>query len=119
MNTTENSENHKKARRPRSNTTPMRLLKTTAKELKSIVTSLNKKPLGKKVRVDEVIVKALSLLKERHLEEIKESTLTNADKLELTYREYCKSNGQISKDEYIGRLLKGDDKSLDHIAEAP
>lgn len=111
--TAENTEANKMKKRPNSKTTPVRLLKTTAKELKRIVVSLNKKPLGKKVRVDEVIVKALSLLENKHIEEIKDSTLSNTDKLELSYREYCKINGQISKDEYLGRLLDRGSESLE------
>jgi len=113
MNPTNGPASIKNKRRPKPNTTPVRLLKSTAKELKSMTLSLNKKPLGKKARIDDVIVKALSLLEEKHLEEIRESTLSNADKLELSYREYCKANGQISKDEYIGRLLANGSNSFE------
>lgn len=51
--------------------------------------------------MDDILLKALPLLTENHFEEIKASTLSNADKLEAAYPEYCKKNGQISKDEYL------------------
>ena len=88
------------------NTVAIRVHKTTAKNLKVILTKLNKKPLGRKVKPDDVIQKLLSLLSDEHLEEIKQSTLSNADRLEVAYQEYCKQNGQVSKDEYFGLLLK-------------
>lgn len=88
------------------NTTPIRVHKTTAKALKSILTKLNRKPHGRRVKHDDVIQKSLTLLNDEHLEEIKQSTLSNSDRLEMAYQEYCKQNGQVSKDEYFGLLLK-------------
>ncbi|PIP94053.1 MAG: hypothetical protein COW00_03910 [Bdellovibrio sp. CG12_big_fil_rev_8_21_14_0_65_39_13] len=87
------------------NTVPIRVHKTTAKALKSILTKLNRKPLGRKVKHDDVIQKSLSLLNDEHIEEIKHATLSNSDRLEIAYQEYCKANGQVTKDEYFGLLL--------------
>lgn len=93
--------------KPKVNTTPIRVLKTTAKRIKGMVQKANKKPFGKKIRVDDILEKALSLIGENHLEEIKEASLTNADKLEMQFREYCRQNGNVSKDEFLGKLLNG------------
>ncbi len=92
------------------NTTPIRVTKATAKIIKSMIQKMNKKTYGKKIRPDDLIQKSISLLTDEHLEEIKQSTMTNSDRLEIAYQEYCKANGQVTKDEYFGLLLKA--KSL-------
>lgn len=92
------------------NTTPIRVTKATAKTIKGLLQKMNKKSYGKKVKPDDLIQKSISLLNDDHLEEIKQATMTNSDRLEMAYQEYCKANGQISKDEYFGLLLK--EKSL-------
>ena len=48
---------------------------------------------------------ALSFLDDSHLKELQEKSLTNKDRLELKYQEYLKANGNVSKDEFIGKLL--------------
>lgn len=93
-----------------ANTIPIRVAKNTAKTIKVLLQKLNKKSYGKKVKPDDLIQKSISLLSDEHLEEIKQATMSNSDRLELAYQEYCKGHGQISKDEYFGLLLK--EKSL-------
>lgn len=88
------------------NTVPIRVHKLTAKSLKSILSKLNRKSYGRKVKHDDLIQKSLTLLTDEHFEEIKQATLSNSDRLEIAYQEYCKQNGQVSKDEYFGLLLK-------------
>lgn len=88
------------------NTTPIRVTKNTAKAIKALLQKVNKKPYGKKVKPDDLIQKSISLLSDEHLEEIKQATMSNSDRLEVAYQEYCKANGVISKDEYFGLLLK-------------
>ena len=100
----------------KTNTTPIRVFKATAKTLKSMIQKLNKKSLGRKVRVDDLILKSLSLLEDKHLEEIRDATLSNTDKLEISYQEYCKTHGQISKDEYLGRLLSDQKSAIEGTA---
>jgi hypothetical protein len=88
------------------NTMPIRVSKATAKTIKALIQKVNKKSYGKKVRPDDLIQKSISLLNDEHIEEIKQSTMTNSDRLEIAYQEHCKTHGQISKDEYFGLLLK-------------
>lgn len=88
------------------NTTPIRVTKATAKTIKSMIQKMNKKTYGKKIRPDDLIQKSISLLSDEHLEEIKQSTMTNSDRLEIAYQEHCKAHGQVTKDEYFGLLLK-------------
>ena len=100
----------------KTNTTPIRVFKATAKTLKSMIQKLDKKSFGRKVRVDDLILKSLSLLEDKHLEEIRDATLSNTDKLEISYQEYCKTHGQISKDEYLGRLLSDQKSAIEGTA---
>jgi len=103
---TVNKEKDTSTKKPTSNTIPIRIKKATARTLKSIINKLNKKQFGRKVIADDVIDKALSTLNGEDLEEIKISTYSSADQLELQYRNYCRKNGYIDKEEFIKLLLK-------------
>ena len=92
--------------KPTLNTLPIRMKKTTAKTLRTIVKRLNRKSIGRKVVADDVIAKALSLIESKHLEEIKTSTYSSTDQLELQYRNYCQKHEMISKDDFLKKLLE-------------
>ena len=88
-----------------SNTIPIRITKVTARQLKAIVGKCNRKAHGKKVKIDAVIQKSLSLLQDAHLEEIKTATYSSQDHLEIEFKKYCQTNGQITKDQFLAILL--------------
>jgi len=46
------------------------------------------------------------------LETLKDQSLSNKDRLEKRYSDFCARNGRISKDEFIGILLKTDMEAL-------
>ena len=97
---------------PSSHTIPIRIHKATARTLKSLVTKTNKKSLGKRIKADQIIAKALTLLTDIHLEEIKEASYEGKDHFEIKFRKYCERHGSISKDEFLKKLLAGlEDKS--------
>jgi hypothetical protein len=100
------SKEEKVSKKYQVNTIPIRVTKATAKTIKTLLQKMNKKPYGKNVRPDDLIQKSISLLSDEHLEEIKQASMSNSDRLELAYQEYCKTHGQISKDEFFGLLLK-------------
>lgn len=95
-----------------SHTIPIRIHKNTARILKTMLARLNKKSIGKKVRADQVIAKAITLLTDAHLDEIKESTYDSQDRLEIEYRKFCQQNGSISKDAFLKKLLSA---ALPHV----
>ena len=97
---------------PPSNTVPIRIYKSTARLLRSIVTKCNRKSLGRKVKVDDVIQKALTLLQDSHLDEIKSSTYSSQDQLEIEFKSYCKVHGAISRDEFLRILLENARREL-------
>lgn len=88
-----------------SSTVPIRIKRPTAKHLSQLLAQLGKKPLGRAVTSDDVIAKALALLEEKHLEEIKLQTYSSENRLEIEFKNYCKVHGQISRNDFLGKIL--------------
>lgn len=89
-----------------SNTIPVRVRKATSRAIRTVQSKLNRKQLGRRVTVDDVVTKALSMLTDESLEEIKQSTFSSKDHLELQYQEYCRENGQVTKEKFLEMLLQ-------------
>lgn len=87
--------------------TAFRLRQPTADRVKEFVTRLNEKEFGRRVTPDEIISLALSLLTPEHLQGLQNATLSNNDRIEIEFRNYCKASGNISKDEFLGLIIKG------------
>jgi hypothetical protein len=86
----------------------VRVSNSTQKLLSSVLQKLNKKTYGRRVKVDPVLQLALSKLSEADLKMLQEQSLSNADRIEMKYREHCKRFGSVSKDEFLGLLMNGD-----------
>ena len=99
------SSSHPQPSKPASTTVPIRLNKSTARTLKSIANKLNRKSHGRKVKVDQIVAKAITLLEVEHLEQIKEETYSSGDRIEMEFRQYCKRHGSISKEEFLAKVL--------------
>ncbi|MCP0621797.1 hypothetical protein KU644_23890, partial [Salmonella enterica subsp. enterica serovar Kentucky] len=69
---------------------------------------INKKDLGRRIRAEDYLGLAMSLVTDDHLEKLRESSLTNADRLERDFREYVAQHGPITRDEYLGKRLTGE-----------
>jgi hypothetical protein len=90
---------------PTPNSVPIRISKTTARSLKAIMSKCNRKNLGRRVRADDVIRKLICLISDEVISEIKESTYSSQDQLEIQFKKYCQQNGAISKDQFLQILL--------------
>lgn len=86
----------------------IRVRKDTRKRVLAELARINKKDFGRKVRPDEFIALAVSLVTPEHIVKLQESSLSNADRLEREYRSYISAHGPISKDEYLGKRLTGE-----------
>lgn len=86
----------------------IRIAPETKNMLDQILSEANNKELGSKVKPENVFTLALSLVKKEQIEALKSASLTNADKLELRYREHVKVHGPMTKDDFLGRVLSGD-----------
>ncbi len=88
-------------------TVSLRMKRETKRRVLVELAKVNKKSFGKKVRVDELICLLLPLLTDAHIKSMQDSSMTNADRLELQYRDYIKTHGAISKDDFLGQILIG------------
>jgi len=86
-------------------TVSLRVKRDTKRRVLAELAKVNKKDFGKAVRTDALISLALSLLNDQHIKVLRDGSMTNADRLELRYRDYVKKNGATSKDEFLGRIL--------------
>ena len=92
---------------------PVRVSNETKKILTKLLDKANKKSFGKRIKPDALIATALKLVADNHLKKLQENSLSNADRLEMAFKEYKKGNSSASKDDFLGRLLDGEsDNSL-------
>lgn len=104
----ENTLQPKQTTKPKKkvSTVSLRVQRDTKKRIQDRISEINKNKLGsKKISADQLLSFALGLLTSSHFDQLKEMTMTNADRLELAYSNHIKTKGEISKDEFIGRLL--------------
>jgi hypothetical protein len=83
----------------------LRVRRETKKKVQIELASLNKKDFGRPVTADDYVALAISLLQPAHLDQLRQGTLSNKDRMEKRYQEYCVAHGKVSKDEFIGVLL--------------
>lgn len=86
----------------------IRVRKELKRQIESNLERINKKDFGRRVRAEDYLALALSLITPQHLEQLQENSLTNHDRLERNYRAYVSTNGPISHDEYLGKILNGE-----------
>lgn len=99
-------EMHQKTK-TESTSSPVRIREKTKAKLELLLRQANKDRLGRKVKVDDLMMFALDLITEQHLTEICNKMLSNKDRMELLYRKIAKDKRGITRDEFIGMLLEG------------
>lgn len=103
-----------------TNTVPIRVHKEIARTIRRDLAKLNKKEFGRRIRVDDYVAKAISKLTEDDKRELQKASLSNADRLELMYREHSKGNhSQLSKEQFLGRLIADFTESTMQAHSAP
>jgi len=85
----------------------VRIRHNTKVKLEQLLRQANKERLGRKVKVDDLLVFALGLITDQHLAEICNKTLSNKDRMELLYRKLSREKRGITRDEVLGALLDG------------
>ena len=85
----------------------IRVMPETRELLTEILKKVNGKERGRNIKTDEVLAIALTLITPKEIKELQEASLSNADRLELSYQKYILENSFISQDEWLGRLMKG------------
>lgn len=85
-------------------TAAIRVTQETRKRLLAELARINKKPNGKRVKLDALLMKLLPKLTAQDVAELQEASLTGKDRVEQSYRAYCAKFGQITMDEFFVRL---------------
>ena len=80
----------------------------TAKLLEGIREKINKKSYGRKIREASIIAHAVKLITPEDIQKLQESTLTEKDRLLMAHEDWCKENGKITIDQFIGKLIRGE-----------
>ena len=104
----ETSEVKKTVTSKKSVAASLRVKTETRKRFLVELAKANKKSFGRRVRADKLLNLLLTLLHPEHIQKLQEESLSNADRLEMMYREHVKRHGATSKDEFLGRLLGSD-----------
>ena len=86
----------------------VRVSRETKRRFLGELVRLNKKDFGRPVKADELLALLLNLLADEQRSKLQNATFSNADRLEMRYREYAKKHGRMTKDEFLGKLLTGD-----------
>ena len=109
---TEAQVRNSKSEKPKAKVTTetIRIKKETKKTVLGHVAALNKKDFGRTLTTDDVVAKAVALLRPEHLAELQESSLTSKDHFGRKYREYCAEHGKLSEDEFLIVLLGAQSK---------
>lgn len=89
-------------------TAPIRVKRETRKRIATELAKLNKKDYGRRIRPDDLINLALSLVTQAHRDQLQDESLSNADRLDRQWKEYAKKHGAISMDLFLGLLMKGE-----------
>lgn len=83
----------------------VRITTNSEKKADRLLTLANKKKVGRKVKLFELIELAVSLVTEEHLKMLQEQSMTNEDRKEVLRQKYIELRGQISKDEFTGFMM--------------
>ena len=96
-------------------TEAIRVKKETKKKIQLLLLTVNKKDFGRKIKTDNFLAIATSLITQEHILKLQEDSFSNKDRLEMQFKTYQSSNAKVSKDEFIGLLLSGKiDLKKDH-----
>ncbi len=100
----------------KSTSAAIRVSIETKKKLLAELAKLNKKPSGKRIKLDAVLLKLISKLTAQDAAELQEASLTGRDRLEQNYRAYCTKFGTTTMDQYlsivsskVSQMLEGDE----------
>ena len=92
----------------KSEVSAIRIDIATQKLVSSLLAKANRKSYGRKVKASQLVQLALSKLDDADIRQLQEKSLSNADRMEMKFREYCKRNGGATREEFLGQLLSGD-----------
>lgn len=93
----------------------IRVTTEIAQLLKSDLTKINDKKLGKNIKISEYLKLCRSLISEENIKSLRENSLSNSDRLEMFFQNYVLTNEKISKDAFLGKVLNGEIKTAQNL----
>jgi len=90
----------------------IRVSKATCKLAKELKDKADAKAFGKNVKMDKILARALAKLTQDDIKELQEGSLSHQDRFDRDHAAYCAEHGKISKDEYLGKRLNGEEASV-------
>jgi hypothetical protein len=100
-------ENAKEKKIYKATSVYMRLNKEAYRKIQHELANLNKKAWGKTITPDQFVTLAITLIQDIHRKQLQDDSLSNKDRLEQKYSEYCRSVSRVTRDEFVGLLLSG------------
>ena len=98
----ETTEVKKTPKAPKKSTSSaIRVSQETRKRLLSELARINKKPHGKRVKIDALIAALLPKLTAKDVSDLQNASLSGRDRLDQNYRAYCTKFGSVSMDEFL------------------
>jgi hypothetical protein len=99
-----------KARKTEKDIRLIRLTADTDQKMLQLLTRINDKEAGRKIRANDLISLALDLVQTEHITKLQESSLTNYDRFEMIYKSCSSKDKTLTKDQLLGQILSGDIK---------
>lgn len=75
------------------------------KKAEKILALANKKKLGRKIKLDQVLAIVFDLVTDEHIRKMQDQSLSNEDRKEQLRQRYIIARGPISRDEFTGFML--------------
>jgi hypothetical protein len=99
METTEVKKAPKAAKK--SSSSAIRVSQEMRKRLLAELARINKKPQGKRVKIDALLAVLLPKLTAKDVSDLQNASLSGRDRLEQNFKAYCAKFGQVTMDEFL------------------
>ena len=85
----------------KSSTSAIRVSQETRKRLLSELARINKKPHGKRVKIDALLAVLLPKITAKDVSDLQSASLSGRDRLEQNFKAYCAKFGAVTMDEFL------------------
>lgn len=88
-----------------ANYASVRIKTSSKKTATALLNEANNKKYGRKIKFEELVEVALTLINKDHLKQLQERSFSNEDRKELLRQKYIEKHGQITKDDFTGFMM--------------
>jgi hypothetical protein len=85
----------------------IRVSAATKARLDALLSKVNDKEHGRRVKADTLMAFALDLVSDAHLQSLRDASLSNMDRLEILFQQHRKKRKALTKDQFVGLLISG------------